>query len=140
MEMLERAFKDPLVLHPDFHGRLPAKLLKEVPYERAKQVLQCYAEDKPIEEAPDIEAILYFYSLGAVHPDAKDGFDLYAHLIYNFARARNIDIPEKIAEYRDLAPERLEELKRFKRWIQKAKDDAYRLEKELFSKFKPRRG
>lgn len=114
------AFTDPIVTHPGYK-EVPEYLKREVQLERLKQNLKVGMEEE-IEEATDVEAMIYCYTASLVQPLNNLGFRVYTHLFNRYAEERGLDIPEDLRQYRELNEYERRELSRFKRWIQDQKN------------------
>jgi len=115
--MLAEVFSRPIIGHIGWEDSITEEQKQRITIERMKQVKE--ANDKPITEATDYEAIVYLMTASLTQPLSNTYFNIYVYLFRKF-------YPDKAKEiFQEHEGQKLEqwieepELKQLKTWLYK---------------------
>ncbi len=131
IEEMVGALCDPIIVFPtpgwSDKDALPKPLLERLPIERLLYLNLCIAGKADIEEALDIEAVLYMYPRTMEAPMPSEWVRIYLYLGY---KVMGHQMPEDIQQ-KELSNYETTRLRDFKRWLRARKVKARKERRKL---------
>lgn len=124
IEMLARAFTDPLIVMPGgWADTIPSWMKEQIPIRRMIQLMK----NEDCNLATDLEALIYTYTASLVAPFDREWVDIHVYLTHKCITEAGREFPEdELLQVKPLDEYQLRELNELKRWIRNRQETAHK--------------
>ena len=117
----------PIITWPSpWMDTMPGWMKERVPLDRLAHLMRCSKGEADIDEATDLEALMYMYPLTLEHPINRDWTEIYLYLSW---KVMGDKVPEDI-RHTQLTRDQEVDLRRLKQWIKAKQRKAFKEKKK----------